>query len=204
MKEIGNGVDVVEMRPPEVGTGKANNGAAKRAARRSDGRGGPRLMGWLLQEAFGRGYGLAGTAGALGVNPAYLRQLRVGRDSGGQMPPDFVRACARFLGVPGIVVKLMAGIVTSDDFAAPHQNPEEALERAMRHMMRDPMVAEYLPDDLRVLSQEAKKALVGMYADFTSTDVFRLAELPATLQLLKRAAACADSNAESVDDGYQV
>ncbi len=196
MKGKGNGISVVEARtsvePATRGPSRSNEQSAKETA----GLGSPRLVGRLLKEASARGIGLAGVASDLGVSPGYLRELRAEREAGGHMPPDFIRACARFLGVPGIVVKLIAGIVTTEDFAGPEQTHEEAIDRAMRRMMQDAMATEYLPANPCALPYNAKKALVAMYADFTSSDVFGLAELPATLQLLKRAAACADKESE--------
>ncbi len=156
-----------------------------------------RLFERLFTEAMARGLGLLETAGELGVSPGRLLELGAGSGGHGEKSPDFISACARFLGVPAIVVKLIAGIVTSADFVGPQQTQEEILDRALRRMSSDPMVGEYLlPLDLSNLQFEAKKAIATMYADFTGDDVFALAELPVTLQLLQRAAACANRTPE--------
>lgn len=160
--------------------------------------GGP-LLGWLADEARRRGHtGIAMTE-ELGVTVGYIHQLKSGHRQLAHISDVFARACARYLGVPPIVVKLLAGRVSVADFLSPTASEPQAIERAFRAMLDDPAVRQLLPLNIDQLPPEARKALVMLYAEVTHTDVFGVRELPTMLRYLQQAAVVHDENSEMAE-----
>lgn len=157
--------------------------------------GGP-LLGWLCDEAKRRGQTGQAMAEALGVTAGYLHQLRSGHRQLANISDTFSSACARYLGVPPIVVKLLAGRVSVSDFLRPTSSEPQAIERAFRAMLDDPAVRQLLPLNVQQLSQDAKRAMVMLYAEVTHSDVFGVRELPTMLRYLQQAAVVHDENLE--------
>jgi hypothetical protein len=155
--------------------------------------GGP-LLGWLADEAKRRGDTGIAMSGALGVTAGYLHQLKSGHRQLAHISDIFANACARYLGVPPIVVKLLAGRVSIADFLHPSVSEDDAIERAFRSMLGDHAVRQLLPLDVDRLSADARKALVFLYAEVTHTDLFGVSELPIMLSYLQRAALVHDEN----------
>lgn len=122
--------------------------------------GGP-LIGWLYDECRRRGQELRQLAEALGVTYGYINQLRSGLRLTRHISDDFAVSCARYLGVPPVVVKMVAGRIPMSDFVQPHEPLEEAMDRAMACMLDDPISRHVLPADLSGLSIEAKQGLVS-------------------------------------------
>lgn len=79
--------------------------------------GGP-LLGWLEDEAKKRGLDFAGLARELCVTQGYLAQLRSGIRETANIAHDFAAACAEFLGVPTVVVLVVAGHLKLVDFVS--------------------------------------------------------------------------------------
>lgn len=70
--------------------------------------GGP-LVGWLVEEADARGLDLSGLAQALGVTTGYICQLRNGMRDSATVSREFAASSALFLGVPAVVIMIIAG-----------------------------------------------------------------------------------------------
>lgn len=157
--------------------------------------GGP-LLGWLNDEAKRHGHTGLAMASALGVTPGYIHQLKSGHRHLAHISDAFARACARYLGIPPIVVKLLAGRVSVADFLSPAASEPQTIERAFRAMLDNPAVRQLLPLSVDQLPAEARKALVMMYAEVTHTDVFGVQELPTMLRYLQQAAVVHDENSE--------
>lgn len=155
--------------------------------------GGP-LLGWLADEAKRRGDTGVAMSGALGVTTGYLHQLKSGHRQLAHVSDMFANACARYLGVPTIVVKLLAGRVSIADFLHPSVSEDDAIERAFRLMLEDHTVRQLLPLDVDRLSADARRALVLLYAEVTHTDLFGISELPIMLKYLQRAALVHSKN----------
>lgn len=81
---------------------------------------------------------------------------------------------ARFLGVPAVVVKLLAGRIRMSDFACPQEGEEMLIERAYRQLKADRTASQHLPANDAVLSLEAKRALVMLYGETSGVDVLGL------------------------------
>src|SRR5665647_2249088 len=85
--------------------------------------GGP-LIGWLEDDANKRGHDFKELAEALGVTMGYMLQLQRGIRRVQDITHEFCAACAAYLGVPTIAVKLVAGVVRTSDFLHPAQTEE--------------------------------------------------------------------------------
>lgn len=164
--------------------------------------GGP-LIGWLCDEARRRGLELQEMAAELGVTYGYVNQLRTGIRRTEQISHDFASACAEFLGVPTVVVLLLAGFLTMTDFVTPGESEAQMVDRAMRQMLDDPHVRSSLPVEVETLPLEAKRALVLMYSEASGQDVFGLQGLSGIVRWLQRAAVQHDENEGAVARGHR-
>ena len=159
---------------------------AARVRRLYAARGGP-LIGWLLDEARRRQHDLTTMSKELGVTFGYINQLRSGIRSTEQISQEMAEACARYLGVPTIAVKVISGRISMRDFLAPNDTEERCIDRAITRMLDDPHVREAIPVNLAALSPEGKKAVAFLFAETTSFDLLGAAGLPQMVQYLQRA-----------------
>lgn len=161
--------------------------AEQRVKRTYKAKGGP-LVGWLEDEARRRQHTFEELARELNVTYGYVAQLRRGIRPTKNLSAELVHTCSRYLGVPPIVVKLVAGIFDIRDFAFPHETEEQLVERALRRMLDEPKVRSAMPVDVHELSMEAKKALVLLHAGTQGEDILHARELPHIVRWLQRAA----------------
>lgn len=162
--------------------------------------GGP-LLGWLTDEAKGRGHTGQAMAEALGVTAGYIHQLRSGHRQLAHISDSFARACSKYIGVPPVVVKLLSGRIALSDFLQPRFSETELIDRAFRSILADPSMREVMPVELEGLTHEARRALVMLYAEVTHFDLFGARELPNILHYLQRAAVVHDENLEMAEHG---
>lgn len=155
--------------------------------------GGP-LVGWLLDEAKSREQSTEEMAHEIGVTCAYIAQLRNGHQSSGDIKQETAERCGKYLGVPPVVVKLVAGNIRLSDFVCAYETEEEMLDRVMRKIQDDPQLRYLLPPNLSQLSMVAKKALTLMYAETAGHEIFGHRELPSIVRYLQRAAMFHDAN----------
>lgn len=181
---------------------RAEETCESRVSRLYSAEGGP-LMGWLLDEACRRRIDMRDMARELDVTYGYIGQLRVGLRATANISHEFAASCARFLGVPTVVVLLLAGYLRMSDFAFTAESEEEMVDRALRHVQEDPQVRAAVPVELGRLSLDAKKAVVMMYAESAGADVLNLRELPEILRWLQRAAVINDENAFEAMKGHR-
>lgn len=165
-------------------------------------KGGP-LMGWLFDECRIRGSELQDLARELSVTTGYLNQLRNGLRKTQDLSHEMCVSCARYLHVPAIAVKLVAGVIRMSDFLHPSESEEHAVERAIRHIMNDPQIKKAVPANLAALPFEAKKAVALMYVEVSSQDIFQLKNLPSIVHWLQRAAVGHDENEFAAVTGHR-
>lgn len=150
--------------------------------------GGP-LLGWLEDEAHNRGQTLQQMSKELGVTYGYIAQLRSGLRSQKSISKVFATSCARYLGVPTVVILLLSGFLTLRDFASYEMDEEAQLNRALRKMMQDPQLLIVLGAvDLLSLTLESKRMLVNIYGEFLGHDYLGGPLLPKVVGFLQRAA----------------
>lgn len=160
---------------------------SQRVARLYRSKGGP-LLGWLTDEARRRGQDQKELALDLGVTSGYIGQLASGYRVPEAISQSFAESCARYLRVPTIVVKLLAGNIHLSDFASPENRDEKMQELAFARLLADPEVSRLLPPAADTLPEEAKRMLVMLYADVACSDLFGLRQLPDIVHWLQRAA----------------
>ena len=129
-----------------------------------------------------------------GVTYGYISQLRTGLRKTSQISHDFASACARFLGVPTVVVLLLSGFLTLSDFATRAETADEQVDRALRKMQDDPHIRASIPVDLSQLCAEGRRAVVMLYGEVAGRDVFEARQLPEVLRWLQRAALMHEEN----------
>jgi hypothetical protein len=149
-------------------------------------------MGWLVDEAGKRQHSIVEMSNALGITLGYLLQLRNGIRSTESVSQEFYVACSRYLGVPAVVCKLLAGNIRTSDFLFRAEPEQDAVDRSFRKMMDDPTARSLLPSDTTVFSTEAKQALVLMYAESAGQDILGVRQLPDVVHWLQRAAVLFD------------
>lgn len=108
------------------------------------------LMGWLLEEAQNRGLDLPGLATELRVTAGYLAQLRCGIRDCANISHDFAAACAVFLGVPTVVVLIVAGHLKLVDFVCA-TDLDRWVESTVGHESGEPV---HLACDARIGMEE--------------------------------------------------
>lgn len=164
--------------------------------------GGP-LMGWLLDECRIRGLAVQALAVELGVTYGYINQLRNGIREVTQVGPRFAQRAARFLGVPTVVVKLIAGQLTMSDFIPPQQSEEEFVERALCRMMEDPKAGMFVSLDILAAELAVKKDFLSLYAEVSGDDIYNMKELPDMLRWLQRATFEHSENVLAAERGQE-
>jgi hypothetical protein len=176
---------------PSKGNVKAEMGPEEtreeRARRLYAAKGGP-LVGWLLDEARRRRQNFKAMSRELGVTYGYIHQLATGLRSTAHISQEFADLCGRYLGVPTVVVKLIAGDIRMSDFAFRQEDEEAEVDRALRQVQDDPQVRQAIPQDLLALPLAAKKAVLLMHSRATGHPMLGLRELPLTVRWLQRAA----------------
>lgn len=156
--------------------------------------GGP-LLGWLGDEASRKGHSPAEMSRALGVNYGYVLQLCNGIRNVENVSQDFLDVCARYLGVPTIVCKVLSGNIRMSDFLHRAGSEQVAVVQCLRQMMDDPVRSKLLPNDPMSLEMVAKRALVLMHMTIEPDDFLGVKGLPKIVQWLQRCAVeCDDMN----------
>lgn len=183
-------------------TASANETPEERVTRLYATPGGP-LIGWLYDECRRRGHDYRHMAEALGVTYGYINQLRSGLRHVRQISDDFAVSCARYLGVPPVVVKMIAGRIPMSDFVHPQVPLQDALDRAMAQMLDDPVARHVLPADMSGLSLEAKQSLVAMYLECSGRDLLGARQLPELVRWLQRAATIHDESEGEAIRGHR-
>jgi transcriptional regulator with XRE-family HTH domain len=153
--------------------------------------GGP-LVGWLFDEARRRDEQIVELATALGVTTGFLAQLQNGQRDASHISADLAAACAKYLGVPPIVVKLVSGNIAMSDFLCPSESEEVTVDRALQQVVGDPRLRRSVPVDLLSLPLNAKKAIVFLFQEYSSVDCLSAQRLPNLVHWMQRAAMVHD------------
>jgi len=146
------------------------------------------LLAWLMQEAQRQGLDPRQLARELGVTYGYVAQLRLGIRKTEHISDDFSRMCALFLGVPTIVVKVLSGRVSLEDFVVPGSATKRCRRQALQAMRHDPVFGPLLPASLEKLEPEVQDAILALYQEATGHVVFGARHLPEMMTYLQRAA----------------
>lgn len=121
------------------------------------------LLAALMATAHSRGQTLAEMASELGVTYGYIQQLRSGTRSTSQISDEFATACAEYLMAPKIVVLLISGKVSRDDFYIDPSSRVADVNRAFEYIANDPNWLHLLTPEMHALDLDSKECLVKMY-----------------------------------------
>ena len=149
---------------------------------------GSALLAALLRRANELGQKLHELAEALGVTYGYIQQLRSGLRRTEHISGQFAAACAVYLRVPRIVVKLLAGQVTVLDFLWPGPERENCLEAGLARIKGDPLLGSLMPVGVERLDDEIRAFIIMCYEQATTQEVIPSRQLPQVLLDLQHAA----------------
>lgn len=183
-------------------TGTKVDTPSERVARLYASPGGP-LMAWLIDERHRRGEDYKAMARHLGVTYGYINQLRSGVRRPEHISQEMTLSCARYLGVPPIVVMVVAGKIRMSDFLQPREEEEASVSRAVQRMLNDPAIRQMLPADVQAMPLEAQRTLVMMYGEVTGHDLFGMRQLPEMVRWLQRAATLHDESTGAAVRGHR-
>ena len=133
---------LVEAKQTDAST--AGESPSERMARLYASPGGP-LMVWLVVECEKRREDNMALARHLGVTYGYINQLLSDIRRPEHMRQEMTAACARYLGVPPIVIKLVAGRIPMADFVQLPRGEVTSVGRAVDRMLDDPAIRQRLP-----------------------------------------------------------
>lgn len=140
----------------------------------------------LLRRANELGHQLQDLASLLGVTYGYIAQLRGGLRKVVHISPQFAAACAEYLGVPIIAVKLMAGQVSARDFVFPARPLHEALDAGLKRIESDELLGAMMPASVYTLDDDVKSFILACFEQATTQEVMPSKSLPQLLQDLQR------------------
>jgi hypothetical protein len=162
--------------------------------------GDPPLIRVLLREANRRSHGLVDIARALECTPSYLEQLRAGQRKPEHIGQEFSEAASAYLGIPTVLVKLLAGRLTARDFLWPQRTQEQEIADCLRTLCEDPVIGAYVPNDLLVASPEVQQFVWQLYTECAEMHPWPIRTLPRALQYLQRAAQGDTAADEAFDE----
>jgi len=142
----------------------------------------------LLRRANELGHQLHEMSTQVGITYGYIAQLRNGLRKVVHISPQFAAACARYLGVPVIAVKLMAGQVSVTDFVFPARPLGESLDAALKRIEADALVGSMMPSSVYALDDATKAFIIACYEQATTEEVLPSRALPRLLLDLQHAA----------------
>jgi len=147
------------------------------------------LLETLARAANAKGQQLVALAKALGVTYGYLAQLRNGHRQVANISEKFAQSCARYLNVPGIAVKLMAGRVGLQDFVLPGELEAKRIEQGLQHLSQDPLLGGFVPASLGEQPEDVKLFILMLYGEVSGCESFGYARIPAAIESAIRGAS---------------
>jgi len=157
------------------------------------------LLETLVREANAKGQQLAALAEELGVTYGYIAQLRNGHRSTENISNKFALNCARYLGVPCITVKLLAGRVRPEDFVLPAELEAKRVEEGLRRLADDPMLGGFVPPTLWDQPTEVKQLVLMLFQEVSGCGVFGYSRTPKAIEAAMRGAYLL-ANAQVAED----
>ena len=159
------------------------------------------LLEALVRAANAKGQQLAALAKALGVTYGYVAQLRNGHRQTANISEKFAQNCARYLNVPGITIKLLAGRVGLEDFVLPGEIETKRIEQGLQHLSEDPLLGGCVPASLGEQPEEVKRFILMLYQEASGCELFGYARIPAAIEsAIRGASLLADSPGPEVGE----
>ena len=147
------------------------------------------LLDALVEKANREGLALTELSSRLGVTYGYIAQLRSGLRRTEHISDMFAKACALYLGVPTLTVKMLAGRVSLEDFVMPAQLEAEQLELGLKRITEDPLLAGFFPSALWDADASIKRFALMLYSEASGLDLLAVRKLPEIVEAAQKAAA---------------
>lgn len=147
------------------------------------------LLEALVRKANAEGQQLASLAKSLGVTYGYIAQLRNGHRFTEHISDKFARSCARYLCVPAITVKLLAGRVRPEDFVVPAELEAGRIEEGLRRLADDPLLGGFVPATLWDQPDDVKHLVLMLYQEVSGCELFGYARTPEAIEAAIRGAS---------------
>jgi transcriptional regulator with XRE-family HTH domain len=147
------------------------------------------LLETLVRAANAKGQQLSALAQALGVTYGYIAQLRTGHRHTGNISEKFVQACSRYLNVPAITVKLLAGRVGPQDFVLPGELEATRIDQGLQHLSEDPLLGGFVPASLGEQPDDVKLFILTLYQEVSGCELFGYTRIPAVIEAAIRGAS---------------
>ncbi len=163
--------------------GNRKNGRLGRRTKR-----GNALLDALVHTAHQEGIPLTQLAGILGVTYGYVAQLRTGFRKTERLSERFVQACARYLKVPAMTVKALAGIITARDFLSAEELQASALEAGLKRLQQDALLGGFFPSSLWEAEPELQAFVLLLFQESTGLSEFAYQRVPAFIEAAQTAA----------------
>jgi hypothetical protein len=132
---------------------------------------GGQLLAALFQRANLRGHQLAEMARELHVTYGYISQLRKHSRHVPRITQRFVQACANYLGIRPILVKILAEQVVADDFVEPTDATGALLDAAIQYIRADGGYGTFIPTEVTTASRTMKLFIIDCYREATGIDL---------------------------------
>ena len=118
----------------------------------------------LVSEATRRGHTLSALAKELGVTYARLAQWRRNDAQIATAHRSVLENAATYLGLPTVLVLLMAGFARLEDFIWPSKDPlKDRVGRELERMRQDPCIGPFVPQELASASPPVKLFAAFMF-----------------------------------------
>jgi transcriptional regulator with XRE-family HTH domain len=124
----------------------------------------PPLLRLLIAETTRRGQTLAALAEALGITYERLAQYRRGEGDIARTSRAVLERAAAWLGVPTVLVHMLAGTVRLTDFVWPGTGSlRERLNRELGRLRNDSHIGGFVPEQLMTADQSVQLLVVLLY-----------------------------------------
>lgn len=160
----------------------------------------PPLLRVLLHAADRRGHTVTAMAAELGVSQGYIFQLRSGQRKTEHVGQEFTLACARYLRIPVVLVKVWAGRIRLTDFGWPASAANTQRDRDLADLGEDPAYAGLVPEELAQCSDAMKDLIWNLYCEATGRQPVTWVTLPRMLDYLQRAALAMEEHESGLRD----
>ncbi len=121
------------------------------------------LLSMLIHHANEKGHKLTEMARELNVTYSYIAQLRNSARQVAHVSPEFVTACALYLGCPRITVMFAAGQINAEDVFEDPLEMCTALPAALRFIQNNPTFGPIMPPKVFSVSKQLQLFIVTLF-----------------------------------------
>lgn len=151
----------------------------------------PPLIATLYRVAAQREQAISEMAECLGVTHGYLAQLQTGIRSTERISREFAEAAGRYLGIPTVLVLVMAGCIKAEDFIFP--SLVQSIDSELAGQCLETGLGALMPESVTLADIEIKSYLILLFQEARLTLLQDQRRLPLALEELMRATLIFDN-----------